>query len=550
MALTIFNNMAIPSMLMAQWGWAAAYKTPPIIPDWQPPANIAEDQLHPLEKRVLNGVSPSVMIEDGFPFNFYEYYFGNEDRKEYLRFRRDDPKDKFLFLSSQDSYGFDPGMGAEKPKFKLLSDINKKFDLKFKVVKSHNEICEEVKQAAKIGKLVNVFIDANGDSEKICLSEYISCLSDKFCGVPYDKLCSISNQLCGIYDKVCNSNKIKYLNDIDINEKKEFLECFKGLDPSGKIILLSNLAGAPNENGNPKENIAQKIATAAKRAVIAPVEWFIYRTEMPKVEDFEIFDTASSNLFDMMFRRGKNIYKLFHPIYESCLQIFKNNIHAREQLAIETITNETSKKSTLIQPSEFDDLQDLLRFCKDDPKQKFLYLSMEADHNGALHPRFVPHILEPISKEYDLKFKVVKSYEELCNEVKEAAKIGDLLNIIINGHGSPQGTHISGTNTLDNYIHMKRNLAKCFEGVDLAKITMFSCSTNAPVDGNPKNNIAHSIADARKDTVVAPVGDLYATRIKLTSINPFEVYHASQCDQYDCKSNENTFQTIESKTKP
>ena len=99
------------------------------------------------------------------------------------------------------------------------------------------------------------------------------------------------------------------------------------------------------------------------------------------------------------------------------------------------------------------------------------------------------------------------------------------------------------------WLHRRRDLAKCFEGADLSKITLFSCSTNAPWQGKPDNNIAHSIADATKRPVVAPTEDCYPDRTKITLLNPFEVYHPSQCDKYSCKSDVNAFQTINPKKK-
>lgn len=559
MSITLSSMTVAASCFALQMGSVLASAASQLN-ECQPPmcTDISEEQLFPLEKRVLNGLPPLVTIADGFPFNFYKHYFNNEDRKEYLRFRKDDPKDKFLFLSSSDSLGFAAHMGAERPKFRLLSSINKKFDLKFKEVKSYKEICEQVEQAAKVGKLTHVLLDANGDREKICLSDYISCLV-------VDTFFDLMNQ--GAINKNSDPtvsqayeflNKVRNSKDVDITEKNEFLECFKGLDPSGRITLLTSFAGAPNEKGDPKENIAQKIATAAKRTVVAPTQSWVFTGGMPQVEDFEVFDTASSNFLDIIFRTGKNAYKIFHPVYKNCVDVFKDKIHSREQATVDVVKDELSKKSTLVQPEEFDDLQDLLRFCKDDPKQKFLYLSMEADHNGASHPKHLSEILERLSKEYDLKFKTVKSYEELCNEIKEATKIGQLMNIVIHGHGFPGGIHISGDSVDENrymieknWIHMKRDLAKCFEGADLSKITLFSCNTSAPLFGNVNENIANSIADATKNTVVAPVEKVWPKRIKLVSLDPFEVTHPSQCDKYGrCKSEDNTFQTIESEKKP
>ena len=397
------------------------------------------------------------------------------------------------------------------PKYasKVINVINKKFDVKYTVIKTYNDICHEISEAAKIGKLAHVIIDGHGNSDGMCISGGSSC-------------------------------------DNWIHEGRDFLNCFSGLDVSGKIVLLSPKAGEPQED-DLKNNIAQKIATAAKRTVIAATEKMIQILNKPKIlnlDDFEIY--LSTNL---LFE-GKNVFKIFHPIYENCINIFKNKIHAREQLLLETIKDETLAKSYLNPSTEFEDLQDLLRLCDEDPRQKFLYLSMEADHNGALNPSSNPQLFEVLSKNYDFKYKVIKSYDELCSEIREAARSGELINIVINGHGNPGGIHISGENNWDNYISIyKKDLARCFKDADLSKITLFSCNVSAPLNGDVKNNFSNKLAEIKNEVKASPEY-FYLNKVKLTSINPFEFTHPSQCDDKGrCKSDINAFQIIDKKKK-
>jgi len=505
MSMTLFACAATTSYLSSQFTLAYAATT---LPECKPPdcEYVIYEKLHPKERDLLNSFSPS----------FYEKYFGDaqhfnnfEGSPEYLRFRKDDPREKFLFLTAHG----DEDIECVNPKLiaSTLQDINKQYDLKYKVIKSYEEMCEEVDQASKIGKLSNLVLH---------------------------RKCWISK---------CS----------------DLISCFKGLDLSGKITFLDSHAVSTTLDPETNNTIVQEIATMAKRTIVAPTSSLC--TKLFKVSEtngFEMFqhERTVKNFFKNIVGSttvdsSNNVFKIFNPIYKDCVNIFKNKIHAREQAAINVVKKATASKSILVQPDEFNDLQDLLRFCKDDPKQKFLYLSMEADKSGALQPKYVSQILEPLSKEYDLKFKLIKSYDELCREIKEATESGKLTNIVIDGHGHPEAIHISGlTEPMDHtteLIHKYKDLAKCFEGADLSKITLFSCTTAAPWNGDPKNNIAHKIADATKVTVVAPLESISGTNTKLTSLNPFEVYHPSECDQYGrCKSDIDTFQTIESKKKP
>jgi hypothetical protein len=489
MGLTVYNTMAATAAFITLP--ALVYflsEDHPYNPDClsSPCPDIIEGNHHSREIKALNESS-------AFDATFYESYFsGIKKDQEYLRFRKDDSREKFLYLSMEEDFN-----GASDPKHmpKFLSDINKKYDLKYKVIKSYDEICQEVEQASKIGKLGNVLIQGHGSRAGIHISGP------------------------------------SHIWDNYIHEDREFLNCFRGLDPSGKITILSSDTGV-SKNGSSKESLAQKIATAAKRAVISAIDrTFAGHTEMPNLDDFEVFHADSKSA--TFFFKGKNTFKIFHPIYENCINFFKDRIHAREQMAVETIKKETIGKSTLIQPTEFDDLQDVLRLCKDDPRQKFLYLSMESDAEGqyALSPERNPEVFEKLSKNYDFKFKVISSYDELCQEVKESTKTGKLLNLVINGHGNPNGIHLSGENIWDNYVHKNRDLAKCFNSLDpSAKITLFVCSAGKPQNGNPNDNIAGEIMKNTQNMVVASTELSYSDRRRIVSIDPFEITHPSEKD--------------------
>jgi len=458
--------------------------------------DLVESQLHPREIKALKEFS-------SFDISIFKRYFSEISKnQEYLRLRKDDPREKSLFLSA--NYSFNEDLD---PKYlsEFINILDKKFDTKYTVIKTYDDICHEISEAAKTGKLANVILQGHSDQNGMLIDG----------------------------TTVQTEHGWYASESAKLDRSKEFLNCFKGLHTSGKIILLGGYMGAPKK-GNPKNNIAQKMATLAQRTVIAAIDMtYAGYTKIIDALDAEIFHPSG------FIWKTKNIFKVFHPIYENCINVFKDKIHQREQLAIETIKNETLQKSTLLQSTEFEDLQDILRLCKDDPRQKFLFLSMESDAEGqyALSPERNPEFFETLSKNYDFKFKVIKSYDELCQEIREASKMGKLLNLVIDGHGNPNSIHISGEKTWNNYLHKNRDLAKCFNSLDpSSKITLLACETGKPQNGNPNDNIAGDIAKNAKLILFAPNEKTKAIDTKITSIEPFEISHPSKMNP-----NENIF---------
>lgn len=503
MALTLLGAAAASSVLMAQWKGVAGYLQPQILPHCKAPdcIDIAIDRLHPHEKKLLT-MTPS----------FYQKYFSKPDnRVEYLRLRKDDPRHKFLFFSAEydDAYTVDnDGYTDPARKFKLMKALNEKFDVKFIKIDKYEKICEEIEKASKMGKLAHVLIDAHGSSNEICLS--------------------INQGAAGW-----------------IRPHSQFTKCFEGLDLAGRVILLGANSGAP-QNGDERNNIAQKIANGARRSVIAPIEYSSERVELVKSDDFEVFDRSTKylgikNAFkSVFFPKGdpsveSNLFKIFYPFYKNCQSFPKDRIiHPREKIVQDMITaSRTAKTSSyLIQPTDSTNPHDALSFCEDDPGQQFLFLSMESDYNGGLNPELSPALFKEISRGYDFKFKVVDSYEKICNEFKEAAKTGKLAHVIINGHGNKnQGIHISGENFLENYLHTGRDLAKCMSGlIPSGKVTFISCNTAEPCNENPDGTYAKSVAKTIQREVIAPDNKSYAHKIEITSVVPFKIKHPVKND--------------------
>lgn len=418
--------------------------------------------------------------------SFFERWFGSpENPDECLLHRQENLKGKFLFLSAEEDHN-----GALDPErmLKLLKEINTKYDLKYKVVSSLDEVCREVKKAAEIGKLVNVLINAHSDSSGMCLSN-------------------------------CKSR------DGWLHKFKDYSKCFEGLDPLGKITLFGSKTGASSE-GKTENNIAKKIATDSKKEVIAAID-------MISSNGMEMADSSDFELYQMKDTKEYKVFKQFNPEFEQCTAPQK--LHEREELAANVVKEAISQNSKLIYETDFE--KQILRICKDSPKEKFLCLSFEADHNDALSPEHNKKLFEILTKNYDFKYRVVNSYKAICQEIEEASRLGVIVNLVIMGHGNNAGMRISeNEKDLNNWIHkFEKYLGykdlECFKKLPKSsKITLLSCRTGEPdeITNNPKDNIAQKMADVTQNNVVAPIEHVWIARTEITSINPFEVSHPSK----------------------
>lgn len=426
------------------------------------------DQVHPREERLQELLSPT----------FYEKWFGTPEKpQEYVAFDKDSLKEKFLFLSAAEDHN-----SALDPKhiLELLKEINKKYDLKYKVVSSDKDVCWHVDKASKIGKLTNLVIHAHSDSQGMCLSN-----------------CESTNGW--------------------LHTLKNYTKCFENLDLLGRITLFGSKAGI-SSNDNKNDNIAQKITMDAQREVIAPIDYISSPgVVVSNTKNFELYQKAGTN------KEDQKIFKLFQPVFEKCTKL-PNSLHQREK-EVADIVKKTIKESFLIYPEEFEN--HILKLCKDNPKQKFLFLSAEDDWNGGLKPEVNGDFFITLSKLYDFKFKVVYSYDEICKEARDASSIGELVNLVIHIHGNRKGAHISGNvNNINNWIYMDRDYSCLRDLPSSVKITLISCNTGMPNDyGDVNDNIASNLAKKTGKLVVAPIDKCTLAEIKGFE-NSFVITHA------------------------
>lgn len=192
---------------------------------------------------------------------------------------------------------------------------------------------------------------------------------------------------------------------------------------------------------------------------------------------------------------------------------------------------------------------ELLRLNINDPREKLLYFRAARDGNGALNPKSSPQILNPLYNKFDMKYRVVQSYDEICEEIQEAAKIGKLTTVIIDAHGSPEGIYLSENKGIHRFALYSS--PSCFAGLDpSATIFLFACCTGAPKtapdtacflqwDFPPDNGVssrlpivqsnyqpfAQTLADHSKRRIVAAEIPVNGPRTSVMSLDPFMVFH-------------------------
>ncbi|MBA3814972.1 MAG: hypothetical protein H0X29_00310 [Parachlamydiaceae bacterium] len=156
-----------------------------------------------------------------------------------LEFDTNDPRPKLLYLvSDNDPSGalklFDTvdfsAYKIEKGIYPLIKTLNKSHDLRFKVIKKANQICEEIAIAANNNiKISSLIVAAHGNPSRI------------------------------IFSKPSVDLTLNALRQISLNKN-----CFSGLDPKAEIILQ------PCQTGKEKNGIASAIAIKSKKIVWAP----------------------------------------------------------------------------------------------------------------------------------------------------------------------------------------------------------------------------------------------------------------------------------------
>lgn len=458
-----------------------------------PVPDIDRSTLHPREIKAID-------------VSFSRFFDSYKTAQEWLRFRADDPREKLLFLSADSDWN-----GALDPDalYPLMSSLNTKFDIKFKVIASHAHVCEQIRAAKK---LAHVFINAHGNPNLLVLNDD-----------PEELIVRTS----------------------------EFYNCFNDVDPRGKIFLLSCSTGKA-QNGNCCDNIAQDMATRSRRTVIAATGLFVSKA-------FKI-----SSIDPLMFTHDEFVHegilhktkvRVFYPMFSSCQTVVENGLHPRETMAIDAVSTNLIARNFLWEQPTFSEMQDYLTLCKDNPKKKFLFLSSKQQNCGGaddIH-RFCSHspntyakFLTDIAEHFDLRFKVIEFENDICTEIRSANQMGELAAVFI--HVTRNATKLSLDDEttknrqakedswldftqffqIGDYLDLpvQSNFPACLSDVPRkARIFFGGGSIGLSESGKPSDALAYKIARASGREIFAPIGGTYASRFTLTSIDPVDIYH-------------------------
>lgn len=475
---------------IARWTnfWETVYPVEPIrIPDCLTSdcPEVNANMLHPREGCAINKDLTS----------FIDRFF--KTHQEWLRFRKDDVRKKLLYLSAEADHN---GALTPAPAYRLLTPLNEKYDIKYVVFRSFDGICEHIKQSAKIENISHVFISGHGNPDLIRLS-------DRFFGGAVTK------------------------ND-------DFSECFDHVSASGTISLVSCSTGG----GDSQNSFAQHLASSSRRMVIAPTDvaypilMQTISTEPPMLfHDREIDYWDSKERVWKIFRPPEEThFRVFFPKFSSCNDLAEKRLHLREKEAINAISAHLIKKHFLWTEPAFSEMQDYLRVCEQNPKRKFLYLSAEDCSNKSncpLDPKYFTDLLVKLGQEFDLKFKVIKRYDDICTEVRETVKAGEVAGIVVNAFGNTDGFTLLNDRAIGWMQHISEWLfgepelfPKCLsETSSNTRIFFIGGSTGAAQNWDPNANLAYRVAQASKRTVFAPDRPIYTNAVKLSSINPIEL---------------------------
>ena len=184
---------------------------------------------------------------------------------------------------------------------------------------------------------------------------------------------------------------------------------------------------------------------------------------------------------------------------------------------------------------------EMLRFRKDDPRKKALFVAAAAvtDHNNAMHPFFDERLLRVLDSKYDLKYQVISKEETLCKAIQSAIKTGELVRVYIGAHGLPKLMELGVRN--DEILNISSNFSSCFSGVspDLV-IGLRGCLTGAKTSDG-MDNLAQTMADQTKRKVIAATEVVFSVSLRVegftlmvgphyTFSDSEEFFHPSESD--------------------
>ena len=168
--------------------------------------------------------------------------------------------------------------------------------------------------------------------------------------------------------------------------------------------------------------------------------------------------------------------------------------------------------------------EEYLYFKQNGPEEKFLILTAEADHNGALNPLYLKSLIDQLSKRFDVKFRTISVIEDIPREITSAAQFGPITGLMLNIHGSFFGMEIS--EDFNNGWLTNGNITPdLFTGLDpRCVIALKSCSTAK----YPYIGVAYRVANCSQRVTFAAGND--CSGIKLEQLDPLEFSFKNRFD--------------------
>jgi hypothetical protein len=203
--------------------------------------------------------------------------------------------------------------------------------------------------------------------------------------------------------------------------------------------------------------------------VIAPTD-SSYSILTSFLSDDDVVLYHPENLYSFLPFFNTNLFTSFRPTFKRCYpKIDEKKLTRRESLTKDAIKTELIAKSLLHKEIRNSFSNQFLQICKDDPRDKVLYFSAQYDKNQALRSSSNDKLLALLADGFDLMFKEVSLFDEICDTINSVARFDrEVSVVIIQAHGKPENGMILSINPdgSEEKIDVSSAFKKCFANVE------------------------------------------------------------------------------------
>ncbi len=159
---------------------------------------------------------------------------------------------------------------------------------------------------------------------------------------------------------------------------------------------------------------------------------------------------------------------------------------------------------------------ELLQLKTNSSKPVALFATAKQDHNGALDPGSKVPLMLSLSKEYNFKYVVIESLDELGREIDKGAEYGPVKLVIFHSHMTPTHFYLSE----DNNVTFASDFRRCFQNASPdARVVMLGCRSGEP-GGERQYSLARWISATARRLVFAATSIIYGDQIQFLRENP------------------------------